>query len=265
MSRPIRTLLVDDEPLARSLLRELLADFPALTIAGECANGTEALAALQTGAYDVVFLDVQMPDLDGVQVLRRLREAGVPLPLVVFVTAYDQYAVPAFALHAVDYLLKPLDPDRFADCVTRVQQQLALHHSQARGAELEALLQSWSAPGSAPAAAAYQDQFLVKLPERSFFVPAAEVCYFEATGNSVLLHAAGRHYPLRTALGLLAERLDPTAFLRIHRSCIINPAHIVDFRHWSHGEYLFRMANGQHVTSSRSYSAGVQRLLKRFA
>ena len=258
---PIRTLLVDDEPLARSLLRELLADFPALAVTGEAANGTEALAALHTGAYDVVFLDVQLPDLDGVQVLRRLQAAGQPLPLVVFVTAYDQYAVQAFALHAVDYLLKPLDPDRFADCVGRVQQQLALRQSPAPGPALAALLQRWPAPPVPE----YQDQFLVKLPERSFFVPAAEVCYFEATGNGVLLHAAGRHYPLRTALGQLAERLDPAVFLRIHRSCIVNPAHIVDFKHWSHGEYLFRMANGQHVTSSRSYSAGVQQLLKRFA
>lgn len=259
--RPIRTLLVDDEPLARSLLRELLADFPTLTVTGECANGTEALAALQMGTYDIVFLDVQMPDLDGVQVLRRLQAAGQPLPLVVFVTAYDQYAVQAFALHAVDYLLKPLDPDRFADCVGRVQQQLSLRQNQARVPELEALLQSWTAT----AAADYQDRFLVKLPERNFFVPATEVFYLEATGNNVLLHTAGQHYPLRTALGLLAERLDPSVFLRIHRSCIVNTAHIVDFKHWSHGEYLFRMANGQHVTSSRSYSAGVQQLLKRFA
>ena len=93
-------------------------------MAGEAANGTEALAALQAGGYDVVFLDVQMPDLDGVQVLQRLRAVGQPLPLVVFVTAYDQYAVAAFGLHAVDYLLKPLDPDRFADCVHRVQLQI---------------------------------------------------------------------------------------------------------------------------------------------
>ena len=125
MSASIRTLLVDDEPLARHLLRELLADFPALAVAGECTNGPEALAALQAGGYDVVFLDVQMPGLDGVQVLQQLRAVGQPLPLVVFVTAYDQYAVAAFGLHAVDYLLKPLDPDRFADCVHRVQLQIS--------------------------------------------------------------------------------------------------------------------------------------------
>ena len=105
----------------------------------------------------------------------------------------------------------------------------------------------------------------MKLPERSLFVPAAEVLYLEANGNNVALQTAGPRYLLRTALGPLAERLDPAAFLRIHRSCIIHTAHILDFRHWSHGEYLFRMANGQHVTSSRSYSAGVQQFLKRSA
>ncbi|RPD44305.1 DNA-binding response regulator [Hymenobacter sediminis] len=265
MSTPIRTLLVDDEPLARSLVRELLADFPRLTIAGECQNGTEALAALQTGAYDVVFLDVQMPDLDGVQVLQRLRAAGLPLPLVVFTTAYDQYAVAAFALHAVDYLLKPLDPDRFAECVRRVQQQLAQRQTQALGADLAALLQAWpNLPSSAPPPE-YQDRFVVKQPERQFFVPVADVFYLEATGSGVLLHTARAAHPVRASLSQLAERLNPAQFLRIHRSCVINTSHIVEFKSWTHGEYLFRMTNGQHVTSSRSYNAVIQQFLKRFA
>jgi two-component system LytT family response regulator len=267
MSTSLRTLLVDDEPLARSLVRELLAEFPEMTVAGECQNGTEALAALQTGAYDVVFLDVQMPDLDGVQVLQRLQAAGQPLPLVVFVTAYDQYAVAAFALHAVDYLLKPLDPDRFAECVGRVQQQAAQRHTQAVGADLAALLRAGAPPRGAPPTPpiAYQDRFVVKQPERQFFVPAADVFYLEATGSGVLLHTARAAHPVRTSLGQLAERLDPAYFLRIHRSVVINTEHIVEFKSWAHGEYLFRMANGQHVTSSRSYNAAIQQFLKRFA
>jgi two-component system LytT family response regulator len=267
MSTSLRTLLVDDEPLARSLVRELLADFPEMTVAGECQNGTEALAALQTGAYDVVFLDVQMPDLDGVQVLQCLQAAGQSLPLVVFVTAYDQYAVAAFALHAVDYLLKPLDPDRFAECVGRVQQQAAQQQSQAISADLAALLRAWHATdGLAPTAPAeYQDRFVVKQPERQFFVSAAEVFYLEATGSGVLLHTARATHPVRAALAQLAERLDPAYFLRIHRSYVINTEHIVEFKSWAHGEYLFRMANGQHVTSSRSYNAAIQQFLKRFA
>ena len=267
MSTSLRTLLVDDEPLARRLMRELLADFPDMTIAGECQNGTEALAALQASAYDVVFLDVQMPDLDGVQVLQRLRATGQPLPLVVFVTAYDQYAVAAFALHAVDYLLKPLDPDRFAECVGRVQQQAAQRHTQTIGADLAALLRAWPTPaGQAPTPPVeYQDRFVVKQPERQFFVPAADVCYLEATGSGVLLHTARAAHPVRASLGQLAERLDPAYFLRIHRSYVINTEHIVEFKSWAHGEYLFRMANGQHVTSSRSYNAAIQQFLKRFA
>ena len=263
MSASIRTLLVDDEPLARHLLRELLADFPTLVVAGECANGPEALAALQAGDYDVVFLDVQMPGLDGVQVLQQLRAVGQPLPLVVFVTAYDQYAVAAFGLHAVDYLLKPLDPDRFADCVRRVQQQLAQRDSHAAGADLVALLRAWP-PAAPPPLPEYQDRFLVKQPERQFFVPAADVCYLEATSSGVLLHLAGATHPLRATLSQLAERLDPARFLRIHRSVIIHTEHIVEFKPWAHGEYLFRMANGLHVTSSRSYNGVIQLFLKRF-
>ncbi|TVT43283.1 response regulator transcription factor [Hymenobacter setariae] len=267
MSTSIRTLLVDDEPLARGLVRELLADFPDMTVTGECQSGTEALSALQTGAYDVVFLDVQMPDLDGVQVLQRLRAAGQPLPLVVFVTAYDQYAVAAFGLHAVDYLLKPLDPDRFAECVGRVQQQVAQRHTHVLGADLAALLQAWPMPPSPapPPAVEYQDRFVVKQPERQFFVSAAEVCYLEATGSGVLLHTARAAHPVRTTLAQLAERLDPARFLRIHRSFVINTDHIAEFKSWAHGEYLFRMANGQHVSSSRSYNAAIQQFLKRFA
>ena len=130
-------------------------------------------------------------------------------------------------------------------------QQLTLRQSQATGTDLATLLHSWTAPVTD-----YQERFLIKLTERSLLVPFAEVCYFEAIGNDVLLHAAGHYYPLRTALGQLAKRLDPAVFLRISRSCTVNPAHIVDFKYWSHGEYLFRMANGQRVTSSRSYSGG---------
>ena len=263
MSASIRTLLVDDEPLARHLLRELLADFPALAVAGECTNGPEALAALQAGGYDVVFLDVQMPGLDGVQVLQQLRAVGQPLPLVVFVTAYDQYAVAAFGLHAVDYLLKPLDPDRFADCVHRVQLQISQRDTYAAGAGLAALLRAW--PPAAPTPLPdYQDRFLVKQPERQFFVPAADVCYLEATSSGVLLHLAGATHPLRATLSQLAERLDPAHFLRIHRSVVIQTEHIVEFKPWAHGEYLFRMANGLHVTSSRSYNTVIQQFLKRF-
>jgi CheY-like chemotaxis protein len=190
MSTSLRTLLVDDEPLARSLVRELLAEFPEMTVAGECQNGTEALAALQTGAYDVVFLDVQMPDLDGVQVLQRLQAAGQPLPLVVFVTAYDQYAVAAFALHAVDYLLKPLDPDRFAECVGRVQQQAAQRHTQAVGADLAALLRAGAPPRGPPPTPPHPDP-PYRVP-RPVCGEAARAAVFRARGRRVLPRSYGQ-------------------------------------------------------------------------
>ncbi|WP_324670943.1 LytTR family DNA-binding domain-containing protein [Hymenobacter sp. GOD-10R] len=269
---PIRALLVDDEPLARRLLRELLTDFPRVEVTGECTNGREALEALQANTYDLAFLDVQMPDLDGVQVLRQLIEAGQRLPLIVFTTAYDQYAVQAFALHAVDYLLKPIDPDRFADCLASVQQRLAQQQSHAVSTHLASLLGAWPVATAAPVASdsasevpEYQDRFLIRTTERNFFVPAAEVLYLEATGSVVTLHTLAEPYTLRTPLTQLESRLDPATFLRIHRSCIINVDHIREFKHWAHGEYVFRMNNGAYVTSSRSYSAVIQQFLKRFA
>jgi two-component system LytT family response regulator len=261
----IRTLLVDDEPLARHLLRELLADFPAVQVAGECATGPEALAALQAEAYDLVFLDVQMPGLDGVQVVQQLRDLGRPLPLVVFVTAFDRYAVGAFALHAADYLLKPLDPDRFADCLARVQERLGQRHGHAATDQLAALLRAWPTPPPAAEVPAYQDRFLIKTAERNFFVLAADVLYLETTDSALALHTATQQYLLRQPLSQLETRLDPARFLRIHRSYLINTDHIREFKPWAHGEYVFRMANGAHVTSSRSYSAAIQQFLKRFS
>jgi two-component system LytT family response regulator len=263
--KTLRTLLVDDEPLARNLLRELLADFPAVQVAGECASGPEALAALQAEAYDLVFLDVQMPGFDGVQVMQQLRASGRPLPLVVFVTAYDHYAVSAFALHATDYLLKPLDPDRFADCLARVQERLSQPPPAATTDQLAALLRAWPTLATAPEVPEYQDRFLIKTPERNFFVPAAEVLYIETTDSALAVHTASQQYLLRQPLSQLESRLDPARFLRIHRSYLINTDHIREFKPWAHGEYVFRMANGAHVTSSRSYSAAIQQFLKRFS
>lgn len=243
---PVRTLLVDDEPLARRRLRQLLAEAPDFTVSGECRNGAEALAALRQGpAVDVVFLDVQMPDLSGVQVLQQLE--GHPLPLVVFVTAYDQYALPAFERHAIDYLLKPLDPDRFTRCLAHVRRLLA--------------------PGS-PAAAGdpppVLEQLLVKQPGRYYFVAAEQVQYAVATGNYVTLHVAGQAHQMRTTLRELTRQLDPHLFVRVHRSVVINTRFIKELHPWTHGEYVLTLHDGTHLTSSRSYAATMQQLLKRF-
>lgn len=258
---PIRTLLVDDEPLARRRLAQLLAHSPDFVVAGECSNGAEAIAALAGEVtVDLVFLDVQMPDMSGLQVLQQLHDHH--LPLVVFVTAYDQYALSAFEAHAVDYLLKPLDPERFERCLAHVRQRIEQHRAGQLRQQLTALLRAMPEPVAAPEE--YPTQLLVKQPGRLYFVPTAQVQYLEATGNYVTVHAQGQAHVLRSTLSQLARQLDPRHFLRIHRSLIVHAPYVKELRPWTHGEYLLTLHDGTHLTSSRSYSDTIQRFLQQF-
>ena len=258
---PIRTLLVDDEPLARRRIAQLLAGRPDFTIRGECSNGTEAVAALTAGSdLDLVFLDVQMPDFNGLQVLQRVQHLPT-LPLVVFVTAYDQYTLQAFEHHAVDYLLKPLDPDRFARCLAHVTQRVARAPAEPLEARLSALLRTLP---PAPAAPAFPTQLLVKQPGRFYFVPTAQVRYLEAAANYVTVHTQGAEHVLRATLSQLERQLDPAQFLRIHRSLIVNMQQIKELHPWAHGEFLLTLHDGTHLSSSRSYGEGVQQFLRQF-
>lgn len=245
----IRTLLVDDEPWARRRLTQLLDQAPDFTICGECRNGTEALAALREGpAVDVVFLDVQMPDVSGVQVLQQLD--GHPLPLVVFVTAYDHYTLQAFEGHAVDYLLKPLDPDRFARCLAHVRRLLR-----------PPAMATTSPPSPLPVAGL--TQLLIKQPGRYYFVAVEQIQYVAARGNYALVYVDGHAHSLRTTLRELERQLDPEHFLRVHRSLLVNTRYLKELHPWSHGEYLLTLQDGTHLTSSRSYAPNLQRWLKR--
>jgi len=254
---PVRTLLVDDEPPARRRIGQLLADQPDFAVVGECGNGAEALAVLSDGpAVDLVFLDVQMPDYTGLQVLQQLPAPS--LPLVVFVTAYDRYALQAFEAHAVDYLLKPLDPDRFGRCLAHVRQRLG-QVPAAPG--LAAMLHALPEPPPPPT---YSAQLLVRQPGRLYFVPVAQVHYLEATGNYVTVHAGGDTHVLRSTLTQLAAQLDPAHFLRIHRSLIVNTQHLKELRPWTHGEYLLTLHDGTHLTSSRSCNEAIQQFLQQF-
>jgi len=256
----IRTLIVDDEPLARRRVAQLLSQAPDFTVQGQCCNGTEAVAALSGGAaVDLVFLDVQMPDLTGLQVLQQLHDQ--PLPLVVFVTAYDRYTLQAFEAHALDYLLKPLDPDRFGRCLAHVRQRVAQQQAGHLHQQLASLLQTLPAPVPP---APFSTQLLIKQPGRLYFVPTAQVQYLEATGNYVTVHAQGQAHVLRTTLSQLERQLDPGVFLRIHRSLIVNTQQVKELRPWAHGEYLLTLHEGQHLTSSRSYSEALQQFLKQF-
>jgi two-component system LytT family response regulator len=253
---PIRTLIVDDEPLARRRIRQLLADHPDFAVQGECASGAEALHALaqEPAAVDLVFLDVHMPGFDGLQVVQQL--PALALPLVVFVTAYDRYMLQAFEAHAVDYLLKPLDPDRFARCLANIRHRVGQQRAGAAAPPVAAL-QGPPPPIHFPA------QLLIKQPGRMYFVPTEQVAYLEATGNYVTVHAQGEPHLLRTTLGQLAQQLDPQLFLRIHRSLIVNTRHVQELRPWTHGEYLLKLVDGTHLTSSRSYTGGIQHFIQK--
>lgn len=259
---PIRTLIVDDEPLARRRIAQLLAEWPGFLIQGECSNGTEAVATLLgDNNLDLVFLDVQMPDFSGLQVLQRVQHLP-NLPLVVFVTAYDQYTLQAFENHAVDYLLKPLDPDRFTRCLAHVRQRV--ERQQAEGALQQQLATLLRTLPPTPATATFPTQLLIKQPGRFYFVPTAQVRYLEAAANYVTVHALGAEHTLRTTLSQLEQQLDPAQFLRIHRSLIVNMQQVKELHPWAHGEFLLTLHDGTHLSSSRSYGEGVQRFLKQF-
>jgi two-component system LytT family response regulator len=253
--RKIRALVVDDEPLARRRIRKLLARDPEVETVGECADGYEAIAAVNTHAPDLIFLDVQMPELDGFDVLARLD--GAHLPLVVFVTAYDSYALRAFEVSAVDYLLKPFDRRRFATALTRVKSRLA----QGRDTELTertlALLEELRARTTS-----HLERLMIKAGGRAFFLKTEEIDWVEAEGKYVRLHSGRESYLLREAIGSLEAQLDPKKFLRIHRSTIVNIDRVRELQPWFHQDYRVILRDGTELTLSRSCRKKLAELLK---
>ena len=246
----LRVLIVDDEPPARELLRSLLAAWPAAEIAGEASDGQSAVEMVHALAPDVVFLDVQMPRMSGFDVIATLE--GGPMPLIVFVTAHDQYALRAFDVSACDYLLKPFDADRFAAAMSRVL-------ARRRGSEpgLDAALRSLLAHIRQPAA----EQLVVKSDGRHLFLNGREVIRVEADGKSCRIHLANGVVEVRESLTSLKRRLDPVRFVRVHRSAIVNRAHIREVQPWFTGEYVVLMRDGSRIVTGRSHREAVRRLI----
>jgi two-component system, LytTR family, response regulator len=260
----IRTLVVDDEPLARRRLARLLDAEPGVEVVGVCASGREAVDAIRRDRPDLVFLDVQMPELDGFGVLA---EVGAErLPAIVFVTAYDRYALQAFEVHALDYLLKPYTPARLSAAVERATRQLhapaddamrlaeLLEHLDRERRELARKLDG-AAPAPAPAAPApsHTGRLLVKEGERMFFVPVERVDWLEAEGNYVRLHCGTDAHLVRGTLGGMEEQLDARRFTRIHRSTIVNVDRVKEVRPWFAGDYLVKLQDGTELRLSRRY------------
>jgi two-component system, LytTR family, response regulator len=238
-----RVLIVDDEPLARARLRELVADDPALVLAGECANGRDAVTAIVRDDPDIVLLDVQMPELDGLGVVRTV--GADRMPVTVFVTASDAHAVSAFDLHAVDYVLKPVERDRFTEALRRAKRRV--------GQDAVGL--------GRPQLAALITRLALKLEGRTLFISPATIDWVEALDNHVRLHTGRETLVVRDTLTHLAERLPPGLFLRVHRSTLVNTDRIREIQPWFGGEYAIVLTDGTKLTTGRRYRAAVQSFL----
>jgi two-component system, LytTR family, response regulator len=249
----LRTLVVDDEPLARRRVCRLLQHVADVEIVGQCADGVSAVEAIEALRPDLVFLDVQMPELDGFQVLQALE--GEALPDVVFVTAHDRYAMRAFDAHALDYLLKPVTGDRLSAVLDRVR---TLRRGRAgRDPRLDALLERLLADGR------YLTRLPVRAGDRWVIVDACTIDWIAAADNYVTLHAAGRELLVRGTLNRLERELDPAVFARIHRSTIVRLDRIREIVPESHGDMTLVLKDGTRLSMSRGYRGAVNRLLAR--
>jgi two-component system LytT family response regulator len=249
----IRTLIVDDEPLARQRIRHLLADEPDILVTGECRDGEEALDALRETGSDLLFLDVQMPAKDGFEVLADLDPGQ--MPVAIFVTAYDQYALKAFEVHALDYLLKPFDEDRFKEALSRARRALEQRSSESFGKKILSLL------GEREEAQARLRRFVVRESGRIFFVKAIDVDCIEASRNYAMLYTGNKSHLIRETMAELEKRLDPSQFVRVHRSWIVNVERIRELQPWFNGAYVMIMQGGKRLTSSRSFKENVEAMI----
>ena len=249
----LRTVIVDDEEPARELLRSLLGGVPDVVVVGEAGGGIEALEVIERLAPDLVFLDIQMPEMNGIDVAQTLSQRGA-LPAVVFVTAYDQYAVKAFELCALDYLLKPFDAARLESATARAR-------DQRRGGDpdlisaMRALLAKQRTPADEP--------IVFKSDGRHVFLGASEIEWIEAVGKDVRVHGGASALVVRESMASIESRLDRARFVRVHRSAIVNRAHIREVQPWFKGDYVLILKRGTRIVTGRTFRSSVQSLLAR--
>lgn len=253
----IRVLLVDDEPLARERVRKLLEKEPDIELLGECADGASAVQMIREHAPDLVFLDVQMPELDGFGVLERL--GALALPAVVFITAHDQFALKAFEIHAVDYLLKPFDAARFQTTLERVRSIL---RGKKRG-ELDVRLAALLAEVRPEEKSRALERIAVKSSGRVVFVKVEDIDWIQAADNYVSLHVGTEEHLHRETMATIEGQLPAAKFMRISRSTIVNVDRIKELQPLFHGEYAVLLRNGTRLTLSRSYRDKIDQLMSR--
>jgi two-component system, LytTR family, response regulator len=239
----IRALVVDDEPLGRRAIRRFLGKHVGVDVICECGDGESAVGAIRERKPDLVFLDVQMPEMDGFQVLS---EVGVnEMPVTIFVTAYDHYALRAFDANAIDYLLKPIGKERFERALTRAKHRIAGQFSRE---EVHRILSSLE---RLAAARIYPERLSIPKNGRVLFVATKDIDWIEAEGNYVRLHVGNRGYEFRETLAALEGKLNPAEFLRIHRSTIVNIHRIKEIQAWFHGHHRVLLENGTELRMSR--------------
>jgi two-component system LytT family response regulator len=245
--------VVDDEPIARERILSLLQSENDVEVIGQCADGVQAVSAIQQQAPDLVFLDVQMPGCDGFGVIQNI--GADRMPTVVFVTAYDEYALRAFEVHALDYLLKPFGKDRFQETLKHARESLERRRAGDLGRRLLALVHDLKPEQQR------LDRLVVKSGGRVFFLRTEEIDWIEAAGNYVRLHLGEENHLFRETMNGMESRLDTRRFVRIHRSRIVNTERIKELQPWFNGEYVVILRNGTRLTLSRGYREKLQEQL----
>ena len=250
----IRVLIADDEALARERIRSLLVPETGFRVVGEAENGSAAAAAVRELSPDLVFLDVQMPGIDGFEVVEEVGARN--MPLTVFVTAFDRHAVRAFDVHALDYLMKPFTRERFLETLGRVRDQLSQTNQAEISARLEQVLQTLNRGSS------YVDHFTIRTGVRHTIVRVEDIDLVTSEANYLRLHTAGKSYLLREQMGRIEEQLDPGEFVRIHRSTIVRTSLIAEVESVFHGEYIVTLRDGTKLNSSRGCREKLERAVR---
>ena len=260
----IRALIVDDERLARETLRLLLDSHEQVKIVGECENGREAIEKLQNEELDLVFLDIQMPEMNGFEVIEAFGAEN--MPVVIFITAYDQYALQAFEARALDYLLKPFDDERFEQALERAFERIHQRQVGALSTKLVDLIGNKNNLGdSKPDYKIANDTFIerIMIKERGsmFFIKVDEIDWVEAAGDYVSIHVGSKSHLLRETMGGLMKKLNPRQFVRVHRSSIVKVDSIRELKPYFHGDYIIILKNGKELKLSRRYWDQVEKVL----
>jgi len=259
--KTIKAVIVDDESLARTRIRRLLEKSGDITVVAECTNGLEVVEFFRTGEADLLFLDIQMPELDGFEVLDNFPTEK--LPVVIFVTAYDKYALKAFDVHAIDYLLKPFEDERFYEALNYARELLLKQNQNSLSGKLKDLLIDYLGKESTRDSDFYS-KITIKTAGKYYLINTDEIIRIKAAGKYLEIKTKDEKYLTRKTIKEIGLTLNPAKFLRIHRSTIINIDFIKELQHWYKSDYIIVLANGEKFTSSKTYKLNVEKVLNQF-